>query len=276
MNGDSPRATFPALALFASFYLALLLSGVFLRFPWPQWVAVLSASAATALTIALWDRGNWRVGFVVEPRRGIREFVLGAASAVILIGAADLVIAATTPLSHGRGEGFPWFEFATVFLPAAVHEELMFRGYPFQRLLRWNRPAAIFGVSALFAGFHLWNDGVTPLAIANVFLGGVLLSLAYERYQRLWFPIGIHLMWNLMSGPILGHSVSGYSPDRTVFTTIGAGSAILTGGAFGIEGSIVMTVVEGVAVVLLWRGNSAFNIQHSTLRIPVSGEGDIQ
>jgi hypothetical protein len=161
-----------------------------------------------------------------------------------------------------------------IFVPAALHEELMFRGYPFQRLRRWNRSFAILFVSAIFAGFHLWNDGVTVLAITNVFLGGVLLSLAYERYGRLWFPIGIHLMWNVMSGPLLGHSVSGYLPERTVLTTELGGPVLLTGGAFGIEGSIFMTVLEGLGVMALWRGrpgihHSAFNIQHSAFPFSV-------
>jgi CAAX protease family protein len=231
-----------------------------------QWVALCSVAVATAATVAIWEGGKWRLGLFVPPREAVTELLLGVAGAAVLIGAADLLVLATTPLHHGRGSGLPWPELGTVFLPAVLHEELLFRGYVFQKLWIWHRRFAIVSVSGLFAALHLWNDDITVLAITNVFLGGILLSLAYERYRRLWFPIGLHLMWNLMSGAILGYEVSGYSPSHSVFTVVGTGPALLTGGAFGIEGSIWMTVAEGVAIVILLRMNVERRMQNEELR----------
>jgi membrane protease YdiL (CAAX protease family) len=205
--------------------------------------------------VAIWERGKWRLGLFVPPQQAVAELLLGVAGAAALIGAVDLLVLATTPLHHGRGSGLPWPELGAVFIPAALHEELLFRGYVFQKLWIWHKRFAIVSVSGLFAALHLWNDDITILAISNVFLGGILLSLAYERYRRLWFPIGLHLMWNVMSGPMLGYDVSGYGSDRSAFTVVGTGPALLTGGAFGIEGSVWMTVVEGAAIVILWRIN---------------------
>ena len=62
--------------------------------------------------------------------------------------------------------------------------------------------------------------------MANLILAGVLLALAYERYERLWFPIGIHIAWNVASGPILGYDVSGYVPSQTVLRTIGTANVV--------------------------------------------------
>ena len=45
-------------------------------------------------------------------------------------------------------------ELIAVFLPAVLHEELLFRGYPFQKLLRWSPRFAILVVSLIFAGLH--------------------------------------------------------------------------------------------------------------------------
>ncbi len=100
---------------------------------------------------------------------------------------------------------------------------------------------------------HGANNGLTAVAFANLLLAGVLLALAYERYGRLWFPIGLHLAWNLLCGPILGYDVSGYIPERSVLTTRGKGAPLLTGGIFGIEGSIWIVLVEvaGIALLLL-------------------------
>ena len=87
--------------------------------------------------------------------------------------------------------------------------------------------------------------------MANLFFAGILLALAYARYERLWFPIGIHLGWNLLSGPILGYNVSGYASRETVLRTVGRGSPWLTGGLFGIEGSVWIVLVELAGIALL-------------------------
>lgn len=160
---------------------------------------------------------------------------------------------AATDIGHARGSGFPWRELALVFVPAAIHEELLFRGYPFQKLHARNRWFAIGFVALVFAALHAGNEAATPLGLVNIFLGGVLLGLAWERYRRLWFPIGLHLAWNLTTGPILGHEVSGYEAIATVFVEQGTGPEWLTGGDFGIEGSAIMTALEAVAIALLWR-----------------------
>src|SRR6185436_20330775 len=105
----------------------------------------------------------------------------------------------------------------------------------FQKLHRWNRLFAIFLVALVFAALHAGNTAVSTIGLLNIFLGGVLLGLAYERYQRLWFPIGLHLAWNVMSGTVLGHEVSGYDSVATVLVELGHGPEWLTGGEFGIE-----------------------------------------
>ncbi|HEX3109125.1 MAG TPA: CPBP family intramembrane glutamic endopeptidase, partial [Thermoanaerobaculia bacterium] len=146
-------------------------------------------------------------------------------------------------------------ELWVVFIPAAVQEELVFRGYVFQRVRAWNRGVAIAGSSLVFGLLHAGNSGITPVAVTSIVVAGVMLALAYERYERLWFPIGLHLAWNVLSGPILGYDVSGYIPSHEVFRTTGRGNVLVTGGTFGIEGSVVSVVIEAFAVALLVRLN---------------------
>jgi len=213
-----------------------------------QWAALLSVTFATLVCIRILDPG-WRIGFFVNP---LREFPLGVAFAILLIGSCDLVLMLVAHVRHTRNDGLPWLELATVFLPAAFHEELAFRGYLFQKLRAWNRIAGFAFSSLLFAMLHLRNHAITIVAIANIALAGILLALAYERYERLWFPIGIHLTWNLLSGPILGYPVSGFVSHSTLLTTtLGRGPSWITGGAFGIEGSVVITIAEIVGIFAL-------------------------
>ena len=233
------------------FYVATLIVLTWARFPWPQWSALIAVGVATAVTIAILERGRWPLGVLVPPRVAAKDFALGTFAGVVLIGAGALLVVLTTEVRHGVGRGFPWGEVLAVFLPAVLHEELLFRGYAFQKLVHGNRWFAVIFVALIFAWLHAGNSSVTPLGLANIFLGGVLLGLAYLRYGRLWFPIGLHLAWNLMTGPILGHEVSGYQGHATVLTESGEGPWWLSGGEFGIEGSVWMTAVELTAIAML-------------------------
>lgn len=240
------------LALFVFFYVATLILLTWLRFPYIQWLGLLSVSVATAATIAIRDRGRWDLGLFVPPRLAVPEFLFGSAFGAVLVGACAALVVLTTDLRHEPGVGFPWREVLLVYIPAAVHEELLFRGYAFQKLHRWHRSFALVFVALVFAALHMGNAAVSWLGLTNIFLGGVLLGLAYERYGRLWFPIGLHLAWNIMSGPILGHEVSGYDSMATVLVERGHGPGWLTGGEFGVEGSVWMTVMELAGIAVLW------------------------
>ena len=140
-----------------------------------------------------------------------------------------------------------------VFPIAALHEELMFRGYPFQRLIEsigaW--PAVII-LSLLFAVPHLYNPNSTIFAAFNTAAVGSLLGAAYLLTRSLWLPWGIHWGWNSVLAVGYGLSVSGFDTDGPV-DGFAAGPAWLTGGAYGIEGgaSGSIAIVVGFGV-LLW------------------------
>lgn len=244
-----------ALSLFVALYLATFFAAGYITAAagayFGQWVSLLSVCAATIGTIGIMEHGGWPLGVFVRPALAVREMLFGCGVAVLLIGAADGLVMLTTRLRHVAGNGFPWIELVAVFLPAVFHEELLFRGYPFQKIWRTHRLGAVLFSSVVFAALHAGNNAVSLLAIANLFFAGILLALAYARYERLWFPIGIHLGWNLLSGPILGYNVSGYVSGATVLRTIGRGSPWLTGGMFGIEGSVWIVVVELAGIALL-------------------------
>jgi membrane protease YdiL (CAAX protease family) len=140
-----------------------------------------------------------------------------------------------------------------VFPIAALHEELMFRGYPFQRLTEsigaW--PAVII-LSLLFAVPHLYNPNSTIFAAFNTAAVGSLLGAAYLLTRSLWLPWGIHWGWNFVLAVGYGLSVSGFDTDGPV-DGLAVGPEWLTGGAYGIEGgaSGSIAIVAGFGV-LLW------------------------
>ena len=241
-----------AVSFFIASYLATFLAASFITRQ-TYWSMLIAAIVATTVTNFAIDRGTWCIGFFVAPQFALRDLLLGACFAMICIGAGDALIVAASKLHHIRGDGFPWRELLVVYAPAALHEELVFRGYLFQKIRTWNRPMAIAVTSLAFAALHTLNNGITIIALGNLIIAGVLLALAYEVFERLWLPIGIHFAWNVVSGPILGFDVSGYESHSTLLRVAGNGPLWLTGGLFGIEGSIFMTAVElGGVAALLW------------------------
>ena len=241
--------------LFVSFYVATYVALSWTRIPLQQWLGVASVIVATIGAVAIWERGTWPLGLFVAPRLALRELALGATAGAVIVGVCVVLVDVTSELRHEAGRGFPWLELAAVFVPAVLHEELLFRGYAFQKMHRWNRVFALVFVAFVFAALHAGNASVTLLGLTNIFLGGILLGLAYERYRRLWFPIGLHLAWNLMAGPVTGHEVSGYVSEHSLLVTRGEGPWWLTGGDFGVEGSAWMTACEVAAIWTVARLN---------------------
>lgn len=244
------------IVLFVSVYVATFVMLALVGVLAGQWRGLGAVIVASAVSIVLAERGQWELGFFVPPRLALGELAKGAFWGGLLVGFCAVVVALATSLRHVPGPGLPWRELWVVFVPAVIHEELLFRGYPFQKLIQWRPPLTIILIALAFAALHTGNNNVSIIGIINIFLGGVLLGFAYLRYRRLWFPIGLHFAWNLMLGPIAGHEVSGYVPSESLLLTLDdRGPDWLTGGAFGMEASVVMTVVEAAAIALLWRAN---------------------
>lgn len=144
-----------------------------------------------------------------------------------------------------------------VFLLGAAAEEMLFRGYPFQTLLRsWPVLAALLPTSVFFALVHLANPNVAPgFTILNTALAGAWLAVAYWRTRSLWFPTGLHWGWNWAQGAFLGSPVSGITslaPDP-LLRFADDGPAWLGGGAYGIEGGAACTVALLLSTLFVWR-----------------------
>ena len=134
---------------------------------------------------------------------------------------------------------------------AAANEELVFRGYPLQVLMFGLGPwPAFLMVSAAFGLGHHLNPNATWVGTTNTALAGILLCLAYARTRSLWLPYGIHIGWNLGIGPIFGFPLSGMTVGSLWVTRLD-GPAWLTGGRYGPEGGVLMTVTVILAAIVI-------------------------
>jgi membrane protease YdiL (CAAX protease family) len=127
-----------------------------------------------------------------------------------------------------------------------VFEETLFRGMLFRFLEEGFGSWIALTVTALFFGLsHLNNPHATVWsAIAIALEAGVSLGAAYMATRSLWFAMGLHTAWNFLQGAIFGVAVSGTgAPTDSLFQPLIQGNHWLTGGAFGIEASVIAVVL---------------------------------
>lgn len=143
----------------------------------------------------------------------------------------------------------------SVALLPAFTEELLFRGI----LFRWVEEfagswIALAVTSALFGLAHILNPGATWFSsFAIAVEAGLLLGGAYMLTRSLWMPVGLHAAWNFAEGPIFGVPVSGGTSAGLIRASIN-GPALVTGGAFGLEASVIAVAVAtsvGIAFVVV-------------------------
>jgi membrane protease YdiL (CAAX protease family) len=130
------------------------------------------------------------------------------------------------------------------FVVAAIAEELLFRGYPFQVLMQGVTflPATII-MALLFGAVHLANPNASALGFVNTALAAVLFSLAYMKTRSLWLPFGLHFSWNFAQTTVFGFPTSGipFSGFR-LFRSVQNGPEWVTGGSYGPEAGILATI----------------------------------
>ncbi|MBU2666039.1 CPBP family intramembrane metalloprotease [Actinoplanes bogorensis] len=139
---------------------------------------------------------------------------------------------------------------------AATLEELLFRGVLFRIVEEWGGTVLALVVSGLlFGGVHLLNPDATLWgALAIAVEAGLLLGSAYVLARNLWLPIGLHLGWNFAESGLFGAANSGSgSTLGGLLTGTPHGPAIISGGEFGPEASILAILVGVVASYFLLR-----------------------
>ncbi|MFD5813099.1 CPBP family intramembrane glutamic endopeptidase [Streptomyces sp. NPDC127038] len=222
-----------------------LVSGLTATGPGP--VPALGAAAAVAVYWAVMRFAARRPTPEIARRGAGREALLGGALGLGFILVSALLITALGGYSFSwAGNGFVPVVWSAVMVQAgaAVTEELLFRGLALQALERlWGSRAAV-AITALFFGVaHLGAPGANGWSgVAIALEAGVMLGTAFLWRRSIWFVVGLHFTWNTVE-QLLGVPVSGHSPEG-LYTVGVHGSALLNGGGFGLESSLVPIVLS--------------------------------
>lgn len=148
--------------------------------------------------------------------------------------------------------------FIAVLIQSAA-EELICRVFIYQRLVRrYGKPlmAAVVN-AAFFAMIHLSNPGVTGMAIANIFIYGLLFSAMVVYMDSPWAAMAAHAGWNFCQNILLGLPNSGMVLPYSVFKldAAAASDSFAYSVSFGLEGTVTACVLfMAVTGVIVWWG----------------------
>ena len=196
-------------------------------------------------------RDDFRLGHAVRDLGG--GLALGFILFAIIVGIAALLgVYAIT----GRGDSSQLLAalVGDAIVPA-ITEELLFRGILFRWIEQFGGTwAALLITSALFGAAHMFNPNATPFSsFAIACEAGLLLGGAYMLTRSLWFPVALHAAWNFTQGEIFDVPVSGTEVHGLVQAKL-SGPELLTGGAFGLEASVIaLAVATACGLYLVWR-----------------------
>jgi hypothetical protein len=236
---------------------------------------LLSAAFSNSLCLRIYARRGIAAIGLQGDKAGLVNLGFGCLGGM---GAAALVLAGPVLFQVARIErdpgstaSLPSFFFVTVLLLfGSAGEELLFRGFGFQILLRalgsWT---TILPVGIVFAALHAGNPNSTWMGLANTAGFGVLFGYAFLRSHDIWLPIGLHFGWNFTL-PLFGVNVSGLTMRLTGFTMRWSAGTLWSGGDYGPEASILTSAVLFLLFAYLWK--APIRRQPSALLDPPAGD----
>ncbi|MEJ5198673.1 MAG: type II CAAX endopeptidase family protein [Anaerolineae bacterium] len=251
------RGEGPAPAI-ASLALSGLLNGLLLIFSFGGMIVL----------IWLWVRLYERRGFAAlgfERQSALRRYgrglllgLLAFAAAVGLMGLFGYV----APEAGDPGQvGLAALGGVLLVLPGwlvqGAAEEVLTRGWMLPALAARYRPWIGVAVSSLFfAVAHGLNPNLSALALVNLVFYGLFAAFYALREGSLWGICAFHAVWNWAQGNLFGLQVSGAElGGGMLFDLMETGPDWFTGGAFGPEGGLAVTLVllVGIGLMLGWR-----------------------
>lgn len=198
------------------------------------------------------------------------NYFIGIIAGVLLLAVSVFAIVLT-----GNIEYHGFFENADIlmiillicgFIIQGATEEILCRGIVLHTLKEKTPTWIAIAVSTVLFIIPHWSslfDSETIygiIGVANLVLISIIFSLLTIRFKSIWVACGLHSFWNAILYCILGLNLSGKDETVTaIFNMQSVGENIWNGGAYGIEASVITTVVLALAAAMIWYMNRKKN-----------------
>ncbi|HFI0162642.1 TPA: lysostaphin resistance A-like protein [Streptococcus suis] len=220
----------------------------------------LLAFAFISLAIILWarfvEKSPW-LGLGMTKKGAFKDFILGWGIGAAMLITCVLLMWGFGAIRISSVQFSPQLfgEFLVLVLAWSVQgttEELLTRGWMFSSLsAKYNIPVGALVSSLFFTFLHLGNDGISLIPLLDLTLFAILACLVMLKTGNLWIISGIHAAWNCFQGNVFAFPVSGSQAGQAFIAVNTSGPDWLSGGIFGVEGSIISLIVQGFMIAWL-------------------------
>jgi uncharacterized protein len=198
----------------------------------------------------------------LKSEKSLQGFFSGAAVGIILMVLCALVLYLNknVQFSVGNMPAVIVGQYVLYFFLIALFEELLFRSFPMFALAeRYPVWFAVVVNGILFALAHFANPDLSVVGIINITLAGMLFAIVTIQKRNIAWAVGAHFTWNFVQSIILGYNLSG-NQFSGIMKAVPTGPDYLSGGKFGLEGSICCTIILIFPIAwLVYRNGLGFN-----------------
>lgn len=224
---------------------------------YPDAAGLIATLAALALCTWYLERRSLRTLGLGGGWRAVGDFVRGLGLGVVWLGISLGAAWLAGWVSPRAIETVSWPRFAGLsssLLLNVITQQLLLCGFVWQTIqARAGFRAAFVTSVILFSTYHVGAFHGALLPALNVMGAAAVFGLCYRLAGNLWLPIGCHFAWNALLGQVLGLTVSGSQALNGGWLAFELESNRFTGGAFGFEGGLLVTLTTAVmAAGLAW------------------------
>lgn len=153
----------------------------------------------------------------------------------------------------------------TVLIFAAIVEDLFHRGLILRVLENWLGTNIAIVIAMLVELQHISNPNFKIFDLLLYLIWGFTMAMMFVYTKRIWLPYFFHIGWNF-SQPFYGSNLTGANDFGSIIQSKFTGPELLTGGAFGIEGSIfTLTFLLLIGIILYYQAKREGKIVKSKL-----------
>ena len=229
----------PSSAAFAAILIASFGGVILLTWAWLRWFE----------RRPFWTLGFERAGALPKYARGFAFGLLAFGASVAILGTSGL--ASLDHVEYAAAGGI--LIVLVGWLVQGAAEEIVTRGWLLNVIGARYRPwHGVLTSVIVFSLLHGLNPNIGPLPLVNLVLFALFAGL-YMLWERgLWGIAAFHSAWTWAQGNVFGLQVSGNEAGATLLQMkVVAGADLFTGGGFGPEGGLAVTLVMLVAIGLV-------------------------